>query len=139
MSNHLRSGALLAINLLLLMVWGFAGFDKAQHGMPAWFEAKFSATILGRVPGVTASFWLLAAAELFGFGLALVALVRGDFLRRSTPVWLMAAATWSLWIFLQLAFGQWLLADFNATFQMFVYFGVTLMMLHFMTSPPPPR
>ena len=125
---------MLAINLLLLMVWGFAGFDKVQHGMPAWFEAKFSPTILGRVPGVTASFWLLTAAELFGFGLALVALVRGDFVRRSTPVWLMAATTWSLWIFLQLAFGQWLLADFNATFQMFVYFGVTLVMLQFMTT-----
>lgn len=127
----IRSGALLAINLMLLMVWGFAGIDKLRSGIPAWFDDKFGATFLASFPGLSATFWLLTAAELAAFLLAGIALFRGEFIRRSTPIWLMSTLVWSLFVFLQLALGQWLTADFNGTFQMFVYFGITLLMLQF--------
>ena len=64
-----RSGPLLAINLLFLILWGFAGIGKFLNGMPEWFPDKFGPTILGKFPGVTASFWMLAMAEVIGFGL----------------------------------------------------------------------
>lgn len=135
-----RIGALLAINLLYLMVWGFTGLGKIQSGVPSWFGDKFGATILARFPGLTTSFWLLAAAELLAFALALIALLRGEFLGRRPPTWLAVMLVWSLFVFIQLGFGQWLTADYNGTFQLFAYFGVTLVALQFIApaSARPP-
>ena len=129
-----RSGALLAINLLFLMVWGFTGLGKVQSGVPSWFGDKFGATLLAKFPGLTASFWLLTLAELLAFALAVLALLRGEFLGHRPPLWLGLMLTWSLFVFVQLGFGQWLTADYNATFQLFAYFGVTLVALQFVTS-----
>ena len=132
-----RIGALLAINLLWLMVWAFTGLQKVQSGVPSWFGDKFGATILARFPGLTASFWLVAVSELLAFALALVALVRGEFLGRRPPTWLILMLTWSLFVFIQLGFGQWLTAEYNGSFQLFAYFGVTLIALQFVTSNAP--
>jgi len=129
-----RMGSLLAINLLFLMVWGFSGIGKFGSGVPPWFGGKFGQTILARFPGLTASFWLLAAAELLAFILALIALVRGEFLGRRPPTWLTAMLVWSLFVFVQLGLGQWLTAEYNATFQLFTYFGITLLALHFVNQ-----
>jgi hypothetical protein len=132
-----RGGALLAINLLFLMVWGFTGIGKLLDGMPPWFGDKFGQTILARFPGLTASFWLLAAAEVLAFGLAVAALLRGEFLGRRSPTWLTTMLVWSLFVFIQLGFGQWLTSEFNGTFQLFAYFGVTLVALQFVNAVPP--
>ena len=129
-----RCGALLAINLLFLMVWGFTGIGKLLAGMPPWFGDKFGQTILARFPGLTASFWLLAAAEVLAFGLAVAALLRGEFLGRRPPTWLTTMLVWSLFVFIQLGFGQWLTAEYNGTFQLFAYFGVTLVALQFVNA-----
>ena len=139
-----RGGALLAINLLFLMVWGFAGIDKLRNGVPPWFDGKFGKTFLATFPGLTASFWLLAAAEIFAFVLALVALLRGEFLGRKPATWLTLMLVWSLFVFLQLGLGQWLTAEYTGTFQQFVYFGVTLVALQFVLAkdsrqPPPTK
>lgn len=136
-----RCGALLAINLLFLMVWGFAGVGKVLSGVPSWFGDKFGSTILASFPGLTASFWLLASAELLAFALGLLALLRGEFFGRRPPTGLTAMLVWSLFVFLQLGFGQWLTAEYNGTFQLFAYFGVTLIALQFVNreSPEPPR
>lgn len=132
-----RGGALLAINLLFVMAWGFAGLGKLFDGMPSWFGDKFGPTILARFPGVTSSFWLLAAAEVLGFLLAVTALVRGEFLGRRPPTMLTLMLVWSLFVFVQLGFGVWLIADYTGTFQMFAYFGVTLVALQFVLTVPP--
>jgi len=129
-----RPGALLAINLLFLMVWGFSAFDKLAHGLPKYFGDKFGHTFLATFPGLSASFWLLALAELLGFGLAAVALLHGEFLGRRPPLWLTTMLGWSLFVFLQLGFGQWLTADYNGTAQLFMYFGVTLVALQFVNG-----
>ena len=76
----IRSGALLAINLLFVMVWGFTGISKLVDGMPSWFGDKFGQTILARFPGLTVSFWLLAAAEVLAFVLAVAAICAWNFL-----------------------------------------------------------
>ena len=126
-----RRGALLAINLLFLMVWGFTGLGKLADGYPVWFPDKFGKTILASFPGLAASFWLLAFAEVLAFGLAAVALLRGEFLGRRAPTWLTWMLVWSLFVFVQLGFGQWLTSEFNATAQLFTYFAGTLVALHF--------
>jgi len=130
-----RSAALLAINLLFLMVWGFAGIDKLLHGVPSWFDGKFGKTFLGTFPGLTATFWLLAISELLAFALGIVALVRIEFLRQRPAMFLCATLAWSLFVFLQLGFGLWLTGDFNGGFQQFMYFTGTLVALHFAQAP----
>ncbi len=121
----------LAVNLLYLMIWGFAGISKLIDGQPPWFAEKFGSTFLGKFPGVTASFWLVAAAELLTFLLAVTALLRGEFLGRRGVTCLTAALVMSLLVFVQLGFGLWLTHDFNGGFQQFVYFGVTLVALQY--------
>jgi hypothetical protein len=138
-TSFTRGGALFAINLLFLMVWGFTGIGKLLSGVPPWFDDKFGSTILARFPGLTTSFWLLAAAESLAFVLAAAALVRAEFLGRRPPVWLTAMLVWSLFVFIQLGLGQWLTAEYNGTFQLFTYFGVTLVALQYVSaasSPP---
>jgi hypothetical protein len=130
-SRYLRAGVLLAINLLFLMVWGFSGLSKLFGGMPPWFDGKFGKTFLASFPGLTAAFWVLAICEVAAFGLAAVALVRGEFLDRYPPQFLSAALVWSLFLFVQLGFGQWLTSDFNATQQLFMYFCGTLIAISF--------
>ncbi len=134
-----RPIALLAINLLFLMVWGFAGFDKALHGPPDWFLKKFGDTLLGRFPGATASFWWLAVNELAAFALAVGALARAEFLERRRPVLLPWTGAASLLVFVQLSFGLWLTADFTGGAQMFSYFAGTLICLHFILAAPASR
>lgn len=136
-SPWIRRGALLAILLLFLMVWGFAGLGKLQSGVPVWFPDKFGNTILAKFPGLTASFWLLALAELAAFGLAVVALLRGEFLERTPPVWTSWMLMWSLFVFVQLGLGQWLTAEFNGTAQLFAYFAGTLVCLMFVGASRP--
>jgi hypothetical protein len=127
----LRCGALLAVNLLFLMVWGFTGIGKLMSGVPPWFGDKFGKTILASFPGLRASFWLLALAEVLAFALAAAALARGEFLARKPPVTLAAMLVWSLFVFGQLGLGQWLTAEYNGTYQLFMYFCGTLLALQF--------
>lgn len=132
-----RSGTLLAINLLFLMIWGFTGVGKLVDGMPAWFGDKFGSTVLSRFPGLAASFWLLTLAELLAFLLATAAILRIEFLGRRPPNCLALMLAWSLFVFVQLGFGQWLTSEFNGTFQLCAYFGVTLLALQFVLARPP--
>ena len=126
-----RRAALLAINLLFLMIWGFTGLGKLAQGKPAWFADKFGNTVLARFPGLDATFWLLALGETFAFALALLALARAEFLKSAEPVILRWMLVWSLFIFIQLGFGQWLTSDFNSTVQLFTYFAGVLLCLQF--------
>jgi hypothetical protein len=101
-SRVLRAGALLAINLLFLMVWGFAGIGKVVDGMPSWFADKFGRTLLASFPGLTGAFWWLTISEIFAFAFAGGALLRGEFLGRRPPLFLCALLVWSLFVFVQL-------------------------------------
>ncbi|HAB15883.1 MAG TPA: hypothetical protein DCE44_05480, partial [Verrucomicrobiales bacterium] len=121
-----RRGALLAINALFLMVWGFAGLGKLASGLPPWFGDKFGATFLEKFPGLTATFWLLTLAEVLAFALGLIALLRGEFWGGRPALFLKATLVWSLFVFVKLGFGQWLTGEYNGTAQLFAYFGGTL-------------
>ncbi|HWN93781.1 MAG TPA: hypothetical protein VNT99_02000 [Methylomirabilota bacterium] len=135
MPRIVRAGALLAINCLFLNVWGFAAIGKLMDGIPPWFDGKFGKTFLASFPGLTATFWLLAISELLAFALAVLALGRGEFLERKPAKFLPATLAWSLFVFVQLGFGQWLTKEFNGAFQQFMYFTGTLLALQFVQSP----
>lgn len=129
--------ALLAIQLLFLMVWGFAGIGKLVQGKPSWFGEKFGGTFLARFPGLDATFWLLALGEVLAFGLAAAALIRGEFLRAAEPLWTRWMLVWSLFVFVQLGLGQWLTNEFNGASQLFAYFAGTLVCLLFASAGRP--
>ena len=133
-----RPGVLLALNLLFLMVWGFAGIGKLLDGVPSWFDGKFGQTFLSTFPGLAVTFWTLAVSELVAFALAATALVSGEFLERKPLKLIPVSLVWSLFVFLQLGFGQWLTAEYNGAFQQFVYFIGTLLALQFVLMPPMP-
>ena len=129
-----RAGALLAINFLFLSIWGFAAIGKVMNGMPSWFPGKFGKTFLGTFPGLTATFWLLTLSELLALTLAVAALARLEFLERKPAGLLPAMLAWSLFVFVQLGFGQWLTNEFNGAFQQFMYFSGTLLALQFVMN-----
>lgn len=132
-----KAGALLAINLLFLMVWGFTGIGKLMAGVPPWFGEKFGETFMVTFPGLTATFWILAISEVIAFGLAAAALLIGEFLGRRAPAFLRLMLMWSLFVFVMLGFGQWLTSEFNATAQLFGYFAGTLMALIYVERSTP--
>ena len=132
--RFIRAAALLAINLLFLILWAFAAGSKLLDGMPSWFPDKFGKTFLSHFPGVTATFWLLALSELLAFALGVLALFSGDFLNRRPAKFLPASIAWSLFVFVQLGFGLWLTGDFTGGFQQFMYFSGALVALHFVIS-----
>jgi hypothetical protein len=136
-----RCGALLAVNLLFLMIWGFTGIGKLMEGVPPWFGDKFGGTFVATFPGLTATFWILAISEVVAFGLAAAALITGEFLGKRSPTVLRLMLAWSLFVFVQLGFGQWLTSEFNATAQLFAYFAGTLVALIYVegTAPCPPE
>lgn len=127
----IRASARLAIHLLFAVVWGFSGLSKLRQGQPEWFEGKFGPTLLGKVPGVAATFWILTVEEVLLFGLCLVALVRLEFLDRRPTHALQLMLAGSLFVFAQLCFGQWLTSDFASAAQLFMYFSGTLLALHY--------
>jgi hypothetical protein len=107
-----------------------------MNGMPSWFPGKFGKTFLATFPGLTATFWLLTLSEFLALTLALIALVRFEFLERKPVMFLPAMLGWSLYVFVQLGFGQWLTNEFNGAFQQFMYFSGTLLALHFVMNAP---
>lgn len=130
-----RQLTLLAINLLFLTVWGVTGFDKIRKGIPSWFGEKFGNTWLATFPGLTITFWTLAVSELLAFALALVALVRLEFLGRRSPTWLASMLVWSLMVFVQLSLGQWISSEFVGSHMIFMYFAGTLVALREVLKP----
>jgi len=137
LSRLIRSSALLAINLLFLSIWGFAAVSKLLNEIPPWFGEKFGKTFLSAFPGLAATFWMLAASELLALALAVLALLRVEFLERRPIKILPVMVAWSLFVFLQLGFGLWLTNDFNGAFQQFMYFSGTLVALQFAVSSHP--
>lgn len=134
-----RLGALLAIQLFFLMMWGFAGIGKVATGVPVWWPDKFGKTILATVPGLNATFWLLTILEVLAFALAAIALLSGEFLGRKPAKLTLTMLVLGLLIFAMLGFGQWLTSEYVGAQQIFTYFCGTLIALQFVLSSPRPR
>ena len=124
-ASQARGGALLAIHLLFLMAWGFAGIGKIVSGYPAWFGDTFGKTLLAKFPGLTLSYGSLASA------LAACAPLDGGFLGRRAPTKLTWMLVWSLFVLVQPSSGLWLTSESTGGTQMSAFFAGTLVSLHF--------
>lgn len=131
MTKSLPSLKWLAIQCLLLMTFGLAGWAKwAPGGIPAGFQEQFGATFLAALPGgLFLPYYTIAVTETLAFFLALWSVFRREFLpNRSRPI-LRAALTLSLFIYVILGFGLRLTAQFPGAANLYMYFGVTLLAL----------
>ncbi|MDX2131247.1 MAG: hypothetical protein SFY69_04260 [Planctomycetota bacterium] len=129
--------------LLLAMLWGFAGVAKlTSGGVPTWFADQFNKTFLATFPGLPASFYSIAILESLAALLALLSLLRGEFIRAVTPLFLRLSLLVSLALFVQLSLGKQLLSDFDGIHDLYMYFAGTLVILflvrHLDNTPPPP-
>ena len=127
----IRPAALLSILLLFASTWGIAGVGKLASGMPPWFGETFGKTFLATFPGLTLSYYSLAIGETVAFLLALVALVRLEFLPNRSTLITQVMLVVSLVLFIKLGFGQRLVKEFDSAANLFFYFGVTLLALDF--------
>jgi hypothetical protein len=78
---------------------------------------------------LTVSYYSLAIGETIAALLALVALVRLEFLPGRSTVWTQWMLVLSLLLFVQLGFGQRLVQEFNGAASLFFYYGATLLAL----------
>lgn len=126
----LRSLVFFIIALLFAVFWALPGFGKLlMGGVPEWFTGKFSETFLASFPGLTLSFYSIAGLEALAALLAILSILKGEFLKKSAPLFLQGTLLLSLLVFIQLLFGQSLIRDFDGVAKIFNYFSGTLIAL----------
>jgi hypothetical protein len=95
---------------------------------PEWFLKQFGGTLLDVFPGsITLNYYLIATFEMFvtlGF---LGSLIRREFLPGRAKPWLITSLFVAQFVFVALGFGLRLTQDFHGAFELFVYFGATLL------------
>lgn len=130
-THRLIRAAILALTAALLaMLWGFPGAGKLfGSGVPPWFTEQFGKTFLATFPGMTLSFYSIAILEGLAALVALASLLRGEFLRSSSPVILYLAIILSMLLFLQLSLGKQLVTDFAGIHDLFMYFVGSVVLL----------
>jgi hypothetical protein len=140
-TERLTRAAVYALSALLLAItWGVAAAGKLlSGGVPDWFTEQFGKTFLSSFPGLTASFYSIALLEALAGFAALASLLGGEFLRARAPAFLYAALLLSLLLFVQLNFGKQLLADFDGTHDLFMYFAGALVIFAAVRSLDPSR
>ncbi len=75
----------LVVNLLVLELWGFASIGKIHSGVPNWFIELFKNTHFEMIPGLSASFWMIVAAEFTAFFFGSYQPSQNGVSQRSTP------------------------------------------------------
>lgn len=121
----------LVVNLLVLELWGFASIGKIHSGVPNWFIELFKNTHFEMIPGLSASFWMIVAAEFTAFFLALISLLRMEFLKDRLP-FLRAALLMGVVNFLMLEFGVLVASDMKGQERLFNYFVLSLVIYLFL-------
>lgn len=118
------------IQVTLVYTWGLTGFGKLfGGGIPEWFTKGFGETFLAKFPGMTISYYSIALLEALTAIVAAVALITGEALPRKAKPFTRLAIILSMVLFAQLGFGKRLIADHEGAHDLFVYFGISLVML----------
>ena len=122
-----------ATYLIFGQLWGQSIVDKWEaNGVPFWFKQKaqeggFKGTFLDTFPGLTVSWYAILALETVSFAALLASVLLFEWLpRRHRPMFGVAIGS-SAVTFAVLGFGQGLQGNSSGTFQLFLYFGVALM------------
>lgn len=123
-----------AIYFLILNVMGLAGIGKLQGlfagaGAPEFLQQLFGDTFIATFPGVNAAWWIIAIVECLVAVLAIISIIRLEFMPERRKSWLILALSVSLVTFAMLAFGQNLVDDHEAVASLYTYFGATVIMI----------
>ncbi len=119
----------LAIQLFFAMTFGLAAWLKWSQGVPEWFVKQFQPTWLAHAPGGLAStFYFLAALESAAFLGCVASILSGEFFRKNKTI-LRGTLTFSLFVFLVLAYGSRLTAKYDIAAYNLLYFLVALVCL----------
>ena len=118
--------------LLYLQLWIHSALDKWKAlgddpFPPQWFVDQFTGSLFEFVPGLSASWVVLAILETLAAFAWIVSLVRGEFLPNRERPWIAIASAISALAFAALAFGQNLTGQFSGTFTLTLYFAVAML------------
>lgn len=125
----LTSAKVVAIQLFFGVTFYLAAWLKWSQGMPEWFVKQFQPTWLAHAPGgLPAAFYFLAVLETLGFLGCVASVLRGEFLAKEKPL-LRLTLTFSLFVFIVLAYGSRLTGKFDVAAYNLMYFVGTLICL----------
>jgi Ca2+/Na+ antiporter len=123
-----------AIYFLILNVMGLASIGKLQGllsgaGAPEFLTQTFGGTVISTFPGVTGAWWIIALVEGLVAILAIISIIRLEFMPERRKSWLILALSVSLVTFAMLAFGQNLVENHESVASLYTYFGATVIMI----------
>lgn len=130
MNSPFFTGAkILAIQLLFATTFFLSAWLKWSQGVPDWFLKQFGPTWLAHAPGgLAAAHYFLAVLETIGFLGCAASIARGEFLAKKKPL-LQWTLTFSLFVFVVLAYGSRLTAKYDVAAFNFMYFVGALICL----------
>ncbi len=120
---------LIPVYLLFLGTFGQASSEKfLSGGVPAWFTAQFEKSKLNAFPGALSfNYYFIAVLEAVVALLFLLSAGTLEFLPGHERGILKAALVLALFTFFALGFGLRITGDFHGAANLFMYFGVTLL------------
>lgn len=127
-SRTVSSLVSLSVTLIFSTIFGFAGINKIGP-VPEWFIQSFGESFLATFPGLSISFYSIVIVEVAIFLLLVVSVLRREFLGGNYKPYLISALLLSLFLFVQLTFGQLLINGYNEVPKLFGYFCGTLIAL----------
>ena len=127
----------LAIYFVYLSTFVTVSLQKWRSGLPDWFSAQFKNTFIAKIPGgVTLGFWTITLLESLVALLFLSALFHGEWGFAQPLVWMPAGAALAALTFGLLGFGLRISGDYQGAANLFVYFGVSLIVVLFLHMRP---
>ncbi len=122
---------LVPVYLLFVGTFLQAGMEKFfSGGVPEWFTKQFAGTFLNAFPGaLKIQYYAIAALEILVVVFFLISGFRLEFLPGGSRDFLRAALVLALFTFFALGFGLRISGDYQGAANLFMYFGVTFLIL----------
>lgn len=122
---------LIPVYLLFMGTFLQASLEKFMSGgVPEWFNKQFSGTILNAFPGALGiQYYGIAILEVSVVILFAISGIRMEFMPGASREFLRAALVIALFTFFALGFGLRMGGDYQGAANLFMYFGVTFLIL----------
>jgi len=137
MKNRLITRKLLIL-VLLIVVLGVPAIHKILGDFPpAWFNQKFSGSLIGKVPfGISLSYGIIILLELLGPLFFLAGIAKKEFTTAGKNQFIGLGFLTCYVLFLILTFGSFLVEDYSNGFNDFGYFvGIAALEYLFFREP----
>ena len=131
MTQLTKTVALTSIYFVYLSTFLTVSVQKWKSGVPEWFKQQFQNTLLTSLPGgITLGFYTITLLETLVASLFLISLFRLEILGGSREFMELGLAL-SMLTFGALGFGLRISNDFQGAANLFMYFGVSGLILLF--------